>query len=396
MGKSVKELIKHLWERQEHLGVNAFQFKSILGNHDRVEPSKYPLEAQKVISSGGGVHMSTSPPGDTLRTESASTDFTDLHKSRSPAAMSTPSGHRTRSVRSPPKSPDISNPSSKDMDGQRISPLSPKILEGARSNVMNKPPVQHPETGLPRIEHHNQEIFNVREVQSSSSGPHPYNTAELNNNLLVSHLHLPPIPMMAAPPAMTPIGLFHYPTSITHPPPESHTTQEAMIGNMLPGPQVPFSPSHYPSSHQLSSIDPRLSPSGPIPFLYPNPMFEPMVPPEDPFQVRSTSGHPNYYPNGLPSAMVNMNVDKDSLAAVDGPSRSGRAIMPLPGESSLKISIAAPKGTPVKCSPDRRNQGKRKRNQDQEEPATPLQPKTPVHMRPDRIRKTPKKYTIDY
>ena len=125
-------------------------------------------------------------------------------------------------------------------------------------------------------------------------------------------------------------------------------------------------------------------------------MFEPMVPPEDPFQVRSTSGHLNYYPNGLPSAMVNMNVDKDSLAAVDGPSRSGRAIMPLPGESSLKISIAAPKGTPVKCSPEKRNQGKRKQNQDQEEPATPLQPKTPVRMRPDRIRKTPKKYTIDY
>ena len=54
MGKSVKELIKHLRERQEHLGVNAFQFKSILGNHDQVEPSKYSLEAQKVISSGGG------------------------------------------------------------------------------------------------------------------------------------------------------------------------------------------------------------------------------------------------------------------------------------------------------------------------------------------------------
>jgi len=55
MGKTVKELIKHLRERQEHLGVNAFHFKSILGNHDRVEPSKYPLEAQKVISSGRGL-----------------------------------------------------------------------------------------------------------------------------------------------------------------------------------------------------------------------------------------------------------------------------------------------------------------------------------------------------
>ena len=169
-----------------------------------------------------------------------------------------------------------------------------------------------------------------------------------------------------------------------------------MIGNMLPGPQVPFSPSPYPSSHQLSDIDPRLLPSGPIPFLYPNLMFKPTVQPEDPFQVQSTSEHPNYYLNGLPSEMANMNVDKNSLAPVDGPSRSGRAIMPLPGESSLKISIAAPKGTPVKCSSEKRNQGKKKRNQDQEELASPLQPKTPVRMRPDRIHKTPKKYTIDY
>ena len=395
MGKTVKELIKHLRERQEHLGVNAFHFKTILGNHDRVEPSKYPLEAQKVISSGEGVQKVTSSPEDTLRTESASMDFKDVDKSKSPAAMSMALGHRTGAVKSPPKSPDISNPSAKDMDGQLISPLSPKILEGEGSNVMKKPPVQHPETRLPRIEHQNPEIFNVREVPSSSSSPHTYNTAELNDNLLVCHPHLPPIPMITAPPAMTPFRLFHYPESVMHPPPESHITQEAMIGNMLPVPQVPFAPSPYPSSHQLSNIDPRLLPSGPIPFLYPNPMFAPTVQPDDPFQVRSTSGHPDYYPNGLPSEMPHMNVDKDSLAAVDGPSGSGRSIMPLPGESSLNISIAAPKGTPVKCSPEKRNQGKRKRNQDQEEPASPLQPKTPVRRRPDRIRKTPKKYTID-
>jgi len=67
MGKTVKELIKHLQERQEHLGVNVFHFKSILENHDQVEPSKYPLQPQNVISSGG-VQKSTSPPGDTQRT----------------------------------------------------------------------------------------------------------------------------------------------------------------------------------------------------------------------------------------------------------------------------------------------------------------------------------------
>jgi len=142
MGKTVKELIKHLQERQEHLGVNAFHFKGILGNHDRVEPSKYPLEAQNVIRSGEGVQQFTSPPGDTLRTESALMDLKDVDKSRSPAAMSTALGHMTGSVKSPPKSPDISNPSAKDMDGQCISPLSPKILEEEQSNVMKKPPVQ--------------------------------------------------------------------------------------------------------------------------------------------------------------------------------------------------------------------------------------------------------------
>jgi len=75
MGKTVKELIKHLQERQEHLGVNVFHFKSILENHDQVEPSKYPLEAQNVISSGRGVQKSTSPPGDTQKTVSASMDL---------------------------------------------------------------------------------------------------------------------------------------------------------------------------------------------------------------------------------------------------------------------------------------------------------------------------------
>ena len=234
-------------------------------------------------------------------------------------------------------------------------------------------------------------------MESFSSGPHTYNATELPDNyLLVSHPRLLPIPMIAAPPAMTLIRLCHYPESLWHSLPESHITQKAEIGNILTGPQVSFSPSPYPSSHQLGNIDLLLLPSGLIPFLYSNPIFKPIVQLDNPFRVQLTSGHPNYYQNGHPSELANMNVDKDSLAAVEGPSRADRAIMPLPGESSLKISIAAPKGTPVKRSPEKRNEGKRKQNQDQEEPANPLQPKTPVHVRPDRICKTPKKYTIDY
>jgi len=109
----------------------------------------------------------------------------------------------TGSVKSVLKSPDIANQSAEDMGGQRIFPLSSKILEGGQTNVMSKPPVPHPETCLPQTEDHNPEIFNVREVESFSSGLHTYNATELPDNyLLVSHPCLLPIPMMA--------GLCHY------------------------------------------------------------------------------------------------------------------------------------------------------------------------------------------
>jgi len=218
-------------------------------------------------------------------------------------ATSTAHSDMTGSVKSVLKSPDIANQSAEDMGGQRIFPLSSKILEGGQT--MSKPPVPHPETCLPQTEDHNPEIFNVREVESFSSGPHTYNATELPDNyLLVSHPCLPPIPMMA--------GLCHYPESLWHPLPEPHIIQKAEIGNILTGPQVSFSPSPYPFSHQLGNIDLLLLPPGPISFLYPNPMFELTVQPDNPFWVRSTFGHPNYYQNGHPSELANMNVDKNS------------------------------------------------------------------------------------
>jgi hypothetical protein len=348
MGKTVKDLIKHLRERQEHLGVNAFHFTSILGNHEEIEPSKYPLEAQKVISSGGG---STSPPGDTPKSVSASMGLKGFKKSGLPVTAP------TDMTGSGPKSPDRENQSAEDMGGQLISALSSKILEGGPTNVMNKAPVQNPNICLPRSEDHNLGFFNVSKVESFSLASQTYNATEVPQNyLLVPHPSLPPIPMIPAPPAITPVGLCHYPQSVW---PESHITQKAEIG-----PQVSFSPTRYPSNHELANIDPRLLPSGPIPFLYPNPMFEPPVQPGDPFRIRTTARHPQN-----PSELANKNVDQDSSAAVEGHSRADRAVMPLPGESSLKISIATPKGTPVKHSPEKRNQGKMKQNQDQEEPS---------------------------
>jgi hypothetical protein len=51
MGLSVKELINHLRNRQEDLGVKGFRFHHVLKNQ-KLEPAQYPPEAMKVVESG--------------------------------------------------------------------------------------------------------------------------------------------------------------------------------------------------------------------------------------------------------------------------------------------------------------------------------------------------------
>jgi hypothetical protein len=54
MGANVKNLLGHLRERQEELGVNSFQFHHILRNN-KLEPAAYPAAAQAIIDLGADV-----------------------------------------------------------------------------------------------------------------------------------------------------------------------------------------------------------------------------------------------------------------------------------------------------------------------------------------------------
>jgi hypothetical protein len=56
MGLSVKELLNHLRQRQEDLGVNAFHFHHILKNQ-KLEPAEYPPEAMKVIKGTANIQI---------------------------------------------------------------------------------------------------------------------------------------------------------------------------------------------------------------------------------------------------------------------------------------------------------------------------------------------------
>ena len=53
MGRSVKILIEYLRQRQADHGGNAFHFHHVYQNN-KIQPSCYPSEAEKVISSGAG------------------------------------------------------------------------------------------------------------------------------------------------------------------------------------------------------------------------------------------------------------------------------------------------------------------------------------------------------
>jgi hypothetical protein len=61
MGREVKKLLRHLRERQETLGVNAFHFKRFWKDKE-FHPAKYPQLAQQVIDAGAEAKDWAGPP----------------------------------------------------------------------------------------------------------------------------------------------------------------------------------------------------------------------------------------------------------------------------------------------------------------------------------------------
>ena len=296
----------------------------------------------------------------------------------------------------PAESPDIVSDLPEDIVAQRISPPSPKISEGGPDNLQNKPLFDHSFIGhLPTEDHRGRkpQRFNATEVASSTSPTMPYSGQPAHSNIhptLPASPIIPSLPIMPGPYSLGLVGSAHYPAPNPYLRPAAH---EADLRNKS-GAYGSFASSTYPSDNPFQNIDPQLLPSGPVPFLYPNPILDPGVQTDDPFYTRPLPGHPGYVGHDLQALELSKPIYGGGVAlgSSDNPVSEGRASdIKSTRDASLKITIAPPKGTPKKTSPEKRNQGKRKRTQDED--SIVIQPTTPLRSRPERIRKTPIKYT---